>query len=592
MSRAFVPFVMLLSSLLVAPGASAASVKLDIASATANLATSELTITGEDFVAPLRASLAGVPLTIVSASPTQVVVALPTLPPGTYELVVEGGPAHHSSDRFDVTLGAAGPAGPAGPQGPQGPAGAMGPPGPAGPAGVQGPAGPIGPAGPVGAAGAQGSPGPVGPAGSPGAQGPAGPAGPQGPAGAIGPQGPLGPAGPQGPAGAQGPAGPQGATGATGPQGLAGPAGAQGPAGPAGRIDAPGHVDSRIDSDTCYHSMAVGVDGLPVIAYANLGPYDLKFAHCENLACSAVTVSTVDASPVGSEGIWTSVTIGRDGLPLISYHDDANHDLKVAHCNDVRCATATLSTIDSAGDVGEGSSITIGADGLGVISYRDDTAGRVKIALCNDVPCTSASIVDAGPMSGVDVSTSVTILGDGTPFIAYPGPGGIRVGHCSDIDCTSVLTTIIDGGSEASVTTGMDGLAFVAYSVSGSPGYLRAARCLDASCTTRNVAASLDSHPTEIVGRGPRVTIGAAGMPVIAHAHHAAGGTKLRLTTCADIDCLAATSVDFAAMSTNSECHALTVGVDGLPIAALRRIFDMRAVHAANPLGVPFHRRR
>ena len=43
----------------------------------------------------------------------------------------------------------------------------------------------------------------------------------------------------------------------------------------------------------------------------------------------------------------------------------------VAHCENLTCSTMTTTTIDSAGKVGLDSSITIGADGLGLISYAD-----------------------------------------------------------------------------------------------------------------------------------------------------------------------------------------------------------------------------
>ena len=54
------------------------------------------------------------------------------------------------------------------------------------------------------------------------------------------------------------------------------------------------------------------------------------------------------AGDVGSH----SVTVGADGLGLISYYDDTNADLKVAHCSNPACTAATLTTLDSAGHVG------------------------------------------------------------------------------------------------------------------------------------------------------------------------------------------------------------------------------------------------
>jgi hypothetical protein len=80
-----------------------------------------------------------------------------------------------------------------------------------------------------------------------------------------------------------------------------------------------------------------------------------------------------------SDRHW-SMTIGSDGLGLISYLDFANQDLQVAHCNDVACITATITTLDSTDSVGWFSSVAIGADGLGLISYWDATNRDLKVA--------------------------------------------------------------------------------------------------------------------------------------------------------------------------------------------------------------------
>src|SRR5438552_9317950 len=101
-------------------------------------------------------------------------------------------------------------------------------------------------------------------------------------------------------------------------------------------------------------------------------------------------LTTLDGS--GNVGRFSSVTIGADGLGLISSFDETNGDLKVAHCSNVACTSATLTTVDRAGDVGQYSSVTIGADGLGLISYFDATNADLKVAHCSNLTCTSATL--------------------------------------------------------------------------------------------------------------------------------------------------------------------------------------------------------
>jgi hypothetical protein len=115
---------------------------------------------------------------------------------------------------------------------------------------------------------------------------------------------------------------------------------------------------------------------------------DLKVTHCGNAACSSGNViTTVDST--GYIGYDTSITIGADGLPLVSYYDITNADLKVAHCGNAACSAGnTFSVLDSFGDVGTHTSITIGADGLPVASYYDDTNGDLKVTHCANAFCT------------------------------------------------------------------------------------------------------------------------------------------------------------------------------------------------------------
>src|SRR5262249_10453482 len=144
----------------------------------------------------------------------------------------------------------------------------------------------------------------------------------------------------------------RGAPGARGIQGPAGPAGIPGSEGPKGDPGGPG---------------APGKPG----GQGPQGPAGPALVRTP----SAITISTLDATGVGAgdNGERTSAIIGADGLGLVSYYDKTDGDLKVAHCNDVACTSATKTTLDSTGDVGRGSSVVLGADGLGLIGYRDKT---------------------------------------------------------------------------------------------------------------------------------------------------------------------------------------------------------------------------
>ena len=81
----------------------------------------------------------------------------------------------------------------------------------------------------------------------------------------------------------------------------------------------------------------------------------------------------------GDVGEFSSIAIGTNGNPIISYHDNTNGDLKVAACNNPTCTTSTNTTIDSVGLVGWYTSITIGTNGNPIISYWDQTNQDLKV---------------------------------------------------------------------------------------------------------------------------------------------------------------------------------------------------------------------
>jgi len=58
-------------------------------------------------------------------------------------------------------------------------------------------------------------------------------------------------------------------------------------------------------------------------------------------------VSIVDDDGKSNVGLYTSIAIGSDHLPVISYYDDTARALKVAHCEDQTCTSpATITVVD------------------------------------------------------------------------------------------------------------------------------------------------------------------------------------------------------------------------------------------------------
>ena len=128
-----------------------------------------------------------------------------------------------------------------------------------------------------------------------------------------------------------------------------------------------------------------------------------------------------------------AISIGRFlGRPAISYYDATNNRLRFVLCGNAACSGPCgvgsqniCSTVDAGGRY---SSITIGNDGNPIISYRGSdqmlhvAAGETPgLGSCGGgVTCTP---VDLTPQTGLH--TSITIAPDGLPTIAY-GTFGAR----------------------------------------------------------------------------------------------------------------------------------------------------------------------
>jgi hypothetical protein len=354
-----------------------------------------------------------------------------------------------------------------------------------------------------------------------------------------------------------------------------------------------------------YTSITIGTDGLPVIAYRDYGAstYDLRVAKCADPACAtAPTITAVDGAD--DVGEYTSIAIGADGFPVISYYDLTNTALKVAKCADAACAAGTsINVVDTGGtdDVGQHTSIAVGTDGLPVISYYNATQQDLDVAHCADAMCTAGTnaiaIVDGvGTIAGE--YSSLAIGTDGKPVISYFNSNNrLWVAKCGDLACaTGNQLHVVDAGPNVvgrynSLTIGADGLPVISYRDSSAAGLdLKVVRCADAACT------AVASPPTVVDGAGSDVgeytsiTIGADGLPIVAY-YDLTGGT-LRVAKCGTAGCTSGNTLVTVDSGFVGDHASITIGADGLPVIAYRGNSHLKVAKCANPFCLPFWTRR
>jgi len=125
--------------------------------------------------------------------------------------------------------------------------------------------------------------------------------------------------------------------------------------------------------------IASGADGLPVIGYTLNADPVLRFIHCGDLACaSGNTATSLDAA-----SRFMDIAVGSDGLPILAYQGDTGA-LKILHCGEAACSSGNaITTLETGACLG--ADLAIGADGLPVLSYAHDA--ELIFAHCGNVLC-------------------------------------------------------------------------------------------------------------------------------------------------------------------------------------------------------------
>ena len=267
-------------------------------------------------------------------------------------------------------------------------------------------------------------------------------------------------------------------------------------------------------------SIAIGADGFPVISFVDEGAGALKVAKCANAACTGTsTITTMDGPPLRRVEEYASIAVGPDGLPVIAYQasDKAATTLRVARCVNPACTgTSTITVVDDPAhvnvvgrvrfdcdrgrrlpcdqlpgpdgghaqggqvrqrglhrrqhdhccrrpgfgnnfnSVGTYTSIAIGTDGFPVIAYQDDTAATLKVARCWTANCRSGEAATA--------RLAVERAGTGGGAVSSTTPAGT-------IACGTTCDASFDVGTMVTlVATPSAGSLFIGWGRADCPG--------------------------------------------------------------------------------------------------------------------------
>lgn len=311
-------------------------------------------------------------------------------------------------------------------------------------------------------------------------------------------------------------------------------------------------------------SITIGVDGLPIISHYASDDDDLKVSHCNDPACNSATSTILEAN---SEK-YSAITIGVDGLPLISYVHSSGA-LKVAHCQDLYCNSADIFTVDATSSMAH-HSIAIGADGLGLISYQDAQNGRLKVAHCEQLACSTQTISTLASSLGTGSDYNSIVIGaDGLGLILYRhiSNNTIYLAHCDTIICNTATISLVSGiggGFSSSLAIGANGLGVFSYIIINSGKYsLYAGRCQNLTCTNNSTTLFLSQFG--VAGDPIRTSIatGADGIPLIAYDYG-----NLHVVRCIAVDCQGGSSS--MTLPVDGKQPAMVIGADGLPAIAFQ----------------------
>ena len=259
-------------------------------------------------------------------------------------------------------------------------------------------------------------------------------------------------------------------------------------------------------------SVVAGVDGFARISFMDFTSGSLKYIQCETTDCSSKTVTIVDSNAkTDNFGGLTSMKLGTDGLARIAYHDETAKSLKYAVCNNSACSVPTITTIltvGGGGNAGKWVSLVLDSSNNPHISYHRGTGGgaggRLEVATyvgSGGTGCTSAAWTCSNVYSPSGWGTAIGLGPDGFPRIAFNAIDNfvdhLRYIQCTNLTCSTkssnspvIVDAVADTGDSGYIPAMLiapDGFARIAYQ-DYTHNQLKFAQCTNAECTAVNLA--------------------------------------------------------------------------------------------------------
>jgi hypothetical protein len=213
-----------------------------------------------------------------------------------------------------------------------------------------------------------------------------------------------------------------------------------------------------------YPSLGICHGGLPCVAFQDSAAGHLLFVVCIDTACTRANAPVIIDASSNELGTYISMKVGVDGRPVMMYADERTGAIKVAHCGEPDCVggVVTLTAIDhvGVGCYGEFPELDISPlNGFPILSYfnqTNKTSGGLRITQCGDAACSDRTLRTSQTVltgkCGFGRDTSIAIAGTRqaptvyVSFLDYNGDGrakraGLAVLKPAADSCQAALTS-------------------------------------------------------------------------------------------------------------------------------------------------------